>query len=151
MPINEVNPRDVSEQEHLEAESKIVTFSYKKPTLLNRPKKHVQLAGTEMMRAAIQVINEGGENELHYHDRVDGMFTVLTGRARFYGPGDKVIGEFGPLEGVFMPKNARYWFESCGEEQLQVLLVQAFHDKAGLTKPGSGRTPLVAGGRSDVG
>jgi len=46
---------------------------------------------------------------------------VLKGRARFYGPGDSVTGEFGPMEGTSTPRYTRYWFENCGDEDLEML------------------------------
>lgn len=128
-----------TEEEHQAAESKIVTFSYKKPTEFTRKKMSMRLAQTDLVRASVQVIKEGGENNLHYHDKVDGMFTVLNGRVRFYGPENKVLGEFGKYEGLIIPKNARYWFESVGTEEAEVMLVQGFHTKGAEL---SGRTDV---------
>ena len=51
---------------------------------------------------------------------------VLRGRARYYGPGDEVLGEFGVHEGIVMPRGAQYWFESVGGEELELLQVVAF-------------------------
>ena len=79
----------LTEEDHKEAESRIVKFSYKKPEGFDRPKVSVRLGQTDVVRGHIQVIHEGGENNLHYHSRVDGMFTVLSGRIRFYGPGGR--------------------------------------------------------------
>jgi mannose-6-phosphate isomerase-like protein (cupin superfamily) len=135
MPLDE----KPTEDEHCEAESRIVSFSYHKPSDFKRKKCSVRLAQTDIMRASIQVIREGGENNLHYHSKVDGMFTVLNGRIRFYGPGDKVLGEYGKYEGVFIPRNARYWFESVGTEEAEVMLVQGFHQKGAEL---SGRTDV---------
>lgn len=137
-----------TEAEHLAAEQRLVTFSYKKPTDFKRAKVSVRLGQTDVVRASVQVIREGGENNLHYHDTVDGMFTVLAGRVRFYGPGDKVIGEFGKHEGVIIPRNARYWFESIGSEEAEVMLVQGFH-RAGAEK--SGRTDVAERKLADAG
>jgi mannose-6-phosphate isomerase-like protein (cupin superfamily) len=128
-----------SEEEHRAAEQKIVTFSYKKPTDFKRKKVTMRLAQTDLVRASVQVIREGGENNLHYHSKVDGMFTVLNGRVRFYGPENKFLGEFGKYEGIIIPKNARYWFESVGSEEAEVMLVQGFH-QAGAEL--SGRTDV---------
>lgn len=126
-----------TEDEHQAAEARIVTFSYRKPTEYKRKKVSVRLAQTDLVRASIQVIKEGGENNLHYHSTVDGMFTVISGRVRFYGPGDKVLGEFGRLEGLIIPRNARYWFENIGTDEAEVMLVQGFHtigaEKSGRT------------------
>ena len=51
---------------------------------------------------------------------------VLNGRARFYGEGDVLLGSFGPREGILVPRGSRYWFESEGEEILELLQVQAY-------------------------
>ena len=50
---------------------------------------------------------------------------VLRGRARFYGPGDVVLGEFGEREGILMPGGARYWFEKAGDGDLEILQIVA--------------------------
>jgi mannose-6-phosphate isomerase-like protein (cupin superfamily) len=148
MSIAEQQRPEVTEEEHREAESRIVKFSYKKPTGFDRPKVTVRLGQTDVLRGHIQVIREGGENNLHYHSKVDGMFTVLKGRARFYGPGDELLGEFGPLEGIVIPRNARYWFESVGEEEAEIMLVQGFHEH-GAEK--SGRTDSAPRRLQDAG
>ncbi len=126
-----------SEADHRAAEEKIVKFSYQKPTDLKRNKVSMRLAQTDVVRALVQVIKEGGENNLHYHSKVDGMFMVLSGKIRFYGPEDKVLGEFGRMEGLIIPRNARYWFEAIGDGQAEVLLVQGFHERGAEL---SGRT-----------
>ncbi len=127
----------LSEEDHIEAEKRIVKFSYTKPEGFDRPKVSVRLGQTDILRGHIQVIHEGGENNLHYHSRVDGIFTVLSGKIRFYGPGDEVIGDCGPMEGVIIPRNARYWFDNIGEGDAEVMLVQGFHVPGAET---SGRT-----------
>jgi hypothetical protein len=65
------------------------------------------------------------------------MFTVLSGTIKFYGPGDELVGEFGRLEGVLIPKNARYWFENTSDQEAEIMLVQGFHE---FGSTGSGRT-----------
>lgn len=137
-----------SEEEHRAAEAKIVKFSYKKPEKYERKKISVNLGRTDAVRAMVQVIKEGGENNLHYHSKVDGMFTVLSGRVKFYGPGDQIIGEFGRLEGVIIPKDARYWFENCGDGEAEVMLVQGFHEKGAAM---SGRTDTSERKLADAG
>ena len=65
---------------------------------------------------------------------------VLKGRVRFYGPGDVLIGEFGPHEGTITPRFSRYWFENVGEEDLEILQVAALTEGAKT----SGRTDVSA-------
>ncbi|MDX1483095.1 MAG: cupin domain-containing protein [Alphaproteobacteria bacterium] len=138
----------LTEQDHLDAEAKVVKFSYKKPEDFDRPKISVRLGQTDVVRAQVQVIHQGGENNLHYHTKVDGMFTVLSGRIRFYGPGDEVIAECGPMEGVIIPRNARYWFDNVGEGDAEVMLVQGFHEAGAKL---SGRTDSAPKKLADAG
>lgn len=101
-------------------------FSYSKPEGGQAAKAIVSLCQTDILRGAVQVVTEGGDNNLHSHTGMDGFWMVLKGRVRFYGPGDEVLGEFGMHEGIAMPRNAQYWFESCGDEDLELLQVVAF-------------------------
>jgi mannose-6-phosphate isomerase-like protein (cupin superfamily) len=94
--------------------------------VLNRPKGIVPLCRSDILTAAVQVIKKGGENNLHSHAGMDGFWFVLKGKARFYGERDVLLGEFGPMEGVFIPRGVSYWFESAGEEMLELLQVEAF-------------------------
>ena len=86
------------------------------------------------------VKTDGGENNLHYHTNSDSFWMVLKGRVRFYGPDNKLIGEFGPHEGTSTPRYSRYWFENAGEEDAELLQVAAMW-KTGLQES-SGRTDL---------
>ncbi len=138
MSVAEKIDHKLTETDHREAEARVVKFSYKKPEGFERPKVSVRLCDSGLLRGHIQVLKaKGGENNLHYHSKVDGMFTVLSGRLKFYGPGDELIGEFGRLEGVLIPKNARYWFENTSDEEAEVMLVQGFHEYGAVS---SGRT-----------
>jgi mannose-6-phosphate isomerase-like protein (cupin superfamily) len=74
------------------------------------------------------VLAEGGENNLHYHPHVDLIYMVLKGKVRFYGWGEKLFGEYGPNEGISLPRNARYWFESASEEELHLLQIAGYPD-----------------------
>lgn len=132
------------------AEALIESFSFDAPDIEfpNEKKKvHVKLAGTNNVRASIQILREGGENNLHYHPNMDLIYMVLKGKIRFYGPEDKVIGEYGPLQGVLLPENSRYWFESVGTEEAHLLQI------AGFLKGVSGmkRIPLEAPKQADGG
>lgn len=102
------------------------TFKYEKPSEQSQAKGIVSLCQTDIIRGAVQVVREGGDNNLHSHTGMDGFWMVLKGRVRWYGPGDEVLGEFGVHEGIVMPRNSQYWFESCGEEELELLQVVAF-------------------------
>ena len=102
------------------------TFKYEKPPSQETAKAIVGLCQTDIIRGAVQVIKEGGDNNLHSHTGMDGFWMGLRGRARYYGPGDEVLGEFGVHEGIVMPRGAQYWFESIGDEDLELLQVVAF-------------------------
>jgi mannose-6-phosphate isomerase-like protein (cupin superfamily) len=120
------------EEVHREAESRIRTFSYEKPPsdpTDTRPKKIIPLDRSEHIRLAVQVVKEGGENNLHYHTNSDGAWMVLKGRVRFYGPENKVYGEFGPHEGIILPGGSRYWFEKVGDEELEILQMFGYPSK----------------------
>ena len=75
------------------------------------------------------------------------FWLVLGGRAKFYGPGDEDLGEFGRHEGIFIPRGARYWFERVGEEELEILRVGASSEPGAKN---SGRTD-VSKQKFDVG
>ena len=86
----------------------------------------VRLVQSDILFGNVQVISEGGDNNLHSHAGMDGFWFVLKGKARFYGPtNDDVIAELGPHQGVFIPRNFAYWFEKIGTEKLEILQVEA--------------------------
>jgi mannose-6-phosphate isomerase-like protein (cupin superfamily) len=99
-------------------------FRYTKPETHTK-KTFVKLARTNRMLAYVQVLSLGGENNLHSHGHLDGFWMVLKGRVRFYGEGDKLLAKLGPHEGILVPRNFRYWFESAGPEPLELLQVEA--------------------------
>ncbi len=111
-----------------EAEAGIKTFSFERPDIELEPGKklRVWLAETESNRAQVQILKEDGENALHYHANVDLIYMVLKGTVRFYGVGDELLGEFGPLQGVQLPQYARYWFTSVGEEEAHLLQMAGY-------------------------
>ncbi|MEQ9811933.1 MAG: cupin domain-containing protein [Azospirillaceae bacterium] len=104
----------------------IRAFDYEKPADAQTSKSIVLLGRSDIMRAAVQVVREGGENNLHAHAGMDIFYMVLAGKVRFYGMGDAVLGEFGPQEGLLIPRNGAYWFESIGDTDLELLQVAAF-------------------------
>ncbi|HEU0070883.1 MAG TPA: hypothetical protein VFS04_06275 [Alphaproteobacteria bacterium] len=122
---------------HEAAEANAASFSYEKPSGVNTAKGSVRLGKAGQIRGVVQIVKKnGGENNLHYHTTTDTFWMVLKGRVKFYGPGDVVIGEFGPNEGTFTPAYSRYWFENSGEDDLELLQVAALHAGA----QNSGRT-----------
>jgi mannose-6-phosphate isomerase-like protein (cupin superfamily) len=132
-----------------EAETKICTFSYSRPGDALKSKAFVRLGRGGRVRGVVQVVKRnGGENNLHYHTTVDNLWMVLKGRVRFYGVGDKLLGEFGPQEGIITPAYSRYWFENCGEDDLELLQVGAM---ASEDLQSSGRTDIDPAERTMTG
>lgn len=130
------------EQRHLAADASVRPYAYTKPDAITAAKGRVNLGKSELIRSVVQIVKKnGGENNLHYHTSVDTFWMVLKGRARFYGPGDRLIGEFGPQEGTITPRYSRYWFENIGDEDLELLQVAA---AAMSGQKGSGRTDVEA-------
>jgi mannose-6-phosphate isomerase-like protein (cupin superfamily) len=111
---------EAKEAFHREVESQVKVAKYERKSTAE-PKDFVPLTRTKLGRLTVQVVHEGGENNLHYHLNSDTVWFVLRGRVRFYGPGDVQIAELGPEEMISIPAGARYWFETCGSEALEIL------------------------------
>ncbi len=118
-----INPE--KEKIHLEAESRVHTFSYRAPDALGRVKEMVNMVRTPNVQVQVQVVSEGGENNLHYHTNSDGVWMVLKGAAKFYGPGDEIIGDLKEMDGIVLPGGTRYWFETTGDVPLEILHITA--------------------------
>jgi len=130
---------------HQEAESKIEKFVFARPDvdIPANDKIHVKLAGTDSCRASVQILNKGGDNNLHYHPNMDLIYMVLQGRIEFYGPGDKSLGVFSKYEGIKLPENSRYWFRSVGDEEAHLLQIAGYPRGAKASK----RIPVEAAKR----
>jgi mannose-6-phosphate isomerase-like protein (cupin superfamily) len=120
--------------DHEAAEAQIQAFRFTAPETYSGRKAIVKLASTERSAIAVHCLGQGGENNLHFHSGVDITWMVLKGRARFYGPGDEIRGEFGPIEGLVIPAGSRYWFESCGEDDLELLQIKTYTKGRGKDK-----------------
>ncbi len=140
MSTQEIKDSPEQTAQHEEAERRMVGYRYSKPESLgNANKGLVRLAATDIMKGVVQVLEEGGENNLHYHEGMDSFWMVLKGRVRFYGPGDKLVGEYGPFEGLVTPRGARYWFEKASDdEDLELLQVAAYDTQS----PGARRIAM---------
>lgn len=124
--VNALRGKDKKEAFHREAESRRIPFAFKRPDADIAGRKGVYyLAHSDILSASVQIIPEGGDNILHYHPGGDGFWFVIQGRIRFYDS-DGVIGEYGANEGILMPRNARYWFETADMgTELHLLHLQA--------------------------
>lgn len=99
------------------------TFTYETPGPDDALKQVTRLCASENLRASVQVIQRQFRETLHSHRDTDGLWIVLRGRVSFFGPDDVLLGDFGRMEGIFIPRNCRYRYESTGEETLEVLQV----------------------------
>ena len=100
-------------------------FGYQPPDSIEKGKAIRRLCRSDIMYASVQVLQEGGENNLHAHPAQDGVWIVLKGRVRFYGKDDAVLAELGPMQGIHIPRGFYYWFESASPERLEILQVEA--------------------------
>ncbi len=107
---------------HRDAEARMQPLRYARPDS-GKPKDIVMMGKSARLRTQVQIVHEGGENNLHYHTNSDTCWYVIRGRVRFYGVGDTLIGEYGPREGILIPEGSRYWFEKTGDEDLELLQV----------------------------
>lgn len=106
-------------------------FGYEEAPGRDFPKKSIRLSRTDALTVSVQIINGGGETNMHSHTGEDEAWVVLSGRARFYrmskdaDNGEEVAGELGPREGIMIPKGVPYWFESASDDQLEILRVSS--------------------------
>jgi mannose-6-phosphate isomerase-like protein (cupin superfamily) len=115
----------------------------------SRGRSVVPIVKTDIVVGNMQIMNNGGERQLHSHTGMDGFWMVLKGKVRFYGPEqDTVSAELGPMQGIFIPRNVPYWFETVGDEQAHILQVEAVDNRVenkfiahGPRVPGSGPAP----------
>jgi mannose-6-phosphate isomerase-like protein (cupin superfamily) len=129
-------PQTPAEKEawHRDAEARIKTFSYRKPDANGQVKQIASLFRSDLIRLNVQIVAEGGENNLHYHTGGDNCWMVLRGAARFYGVGDELLGEFHANEGILLPGGSRYWFEKVGAEELEILQIVCKETRAAKTE-----------------
>jgi mannose-6-phosphate isomerase-like protein (cupin superfamily) len=88
-------------------------------------KKTFHVCNSDLMKVQVQVVKNGGENNLHTHTGEDAFWYVVNGAVKFYGEGDKLIGEYQKGEGILIPRGFKYWFESAASEPLEILRVTA--------------------------
>lgn len=103
-------------------------FKYRTPQF-DGVKKTLQVCNSDLMKVQVQVVKDGGENNLHSHTGDDAFWYVISGAVKFYGEGDEVIGEFNKGEGILIPRGFKYWFESSSSEPLEILRVTAKDQK----------------------
>ncbi len=108
-----------------DVERNIQVFSFARPDDIPKGQRgNFRLCDGEILRGTVQVLPKGFANSPHYHPAAEGFWMVLSGQARFYGHDSKFLGEFGPMEGVLIPRNGRYWFEQVGNQETHLLQVR---------------------------
>ena len=108
--------------QQVKVEHKLQPFKYETPDIdQHRGKGSIGLARTDVVGASVQAVQHGGETNLHAHPGTDGIWFVLAGRARFYDDVESVACELGKHEGVLIPHGVKYWFESMGDEKLEIM------------------------------
>ena len=112
------------------SESGLQPFVYETPALLDAPKRTVGLRRGGVLGLGIQVLREGGETNLHAHAATESIWFVLKGRARFYDTDDHLFGDYGPMQGIGIPRAAPYWFESGSDEVLEILHITCVNKQA---------------------
>ena len=103
-------------------------FKYQTPQF-DGVKKTLQVCNSDLMKVQVQVVKDGGENNLHSHTGDDAFWYVISGAVKFYGEGDRLIGEYKKGEGILIPRGFKYWFESASSEALEILRVTAKDQK----------------------
>ncbi len=117
------------------ADDRLTPFGYQADSGRDFPKKSIRLMRTETLTVSAQIINQGGETNMHSHTNADEAWIVTAGRARFYGVSDdpakkeELVAELGPREGIVIPKGVPYWFESAGDEQLEIYRVSSVYNE----------------------
>ena len=99
-------------------------FRYQTPQF-EGVKRTLQVCNSDLMKVQVQVVKDGGENNLHTHTGDDAFWYVIRGAVKFYGEGDRLVGEYQKGEGILIPRGYKYWFESAAPEPLEILRVTA--------------------------
>src|SRR5262244_1244431 len=76
-------------------------FKYQTPEF-EGVKKSMIVCHSDLMKVMVQVVKDGGENNLPTHTGDDAFWYVMSGAVKFYGEGDKLIGEFQKGEDILI-------------------------------------------------
>jgi len=86
-------------------------------------KAYVKLVNSDVVMAEMQIVSEGGENNMHSHPATDGFWWVVRGR-RVLRRERRADGRRRRRRSV-VPRGVPYWFEKGGDEPLHLLHVAA--------------------------
>jgi mannose-6-phosphate isomerase-like protein (cupin superfamily) len=100
------------------------------PELLERGMRSQVLAKSAAMNFKYFVASDWGEIVLHKHPGSDAVWFVLGGEATFYDKQNAIMAKAGKNEGVFIPHDTPYWFESSSAQNLVILRFGATADAA---------------------
>jgi mannose-6-phosphate isomerase-like protein (cupin superfamily) len=134
---------------HRAREKKVKPFSFVRPDGIDTTRKaFVDIVKDDNTEVYVQIINDGGDNNLHYHPNMNSVFYVLKGRVKIYGPDDLLYKDCGVNDGVYMPADTRYWFEVTGDEEAWLLHVVTLPKGRKMTKRINVDAPKPASGKS---
>jgi mannose-6-phosphate isomerase-like protein (cupin superfamily) len=96
-----------------------------RPQLLEEGKYGRNLLKGQVLGVGVQVIANGGENNLHHHPGNEAVYFVMNGAAKFYTTHDEPVAELKKNDYLYVPAGAPYWFESSSTENLVLIRVGA--------------------------
>ena len=99
------------------------TFKLKTPHITGG-RSHTPLAQTEHMTIGLNYYIPGRKNKLHTHPGEDHTFVVMDGQATFYNK-DHQPTILNKGEGIILPENHYYYFQSTGDRPLALFRVSA--------------------------
>jgi mannose-6-phosphate isomerase-like protein (cupin superfamily) len=91
-----------------------------------RSRHVVSFGRTDSMMVFMQILLDAGESSLHMHPNTDSFWWVVRGKAEFYTTDHELLAALGPEEGVMIPREYPYLFNSVGEEPLEILQIESF-------------------------
>jgi mannose-6-phosphate isomerase-like protein (cupin superfamily) len=83
------------------------------------------VARTDNLVVLAHVWEKGGEAALHSHHSTDASWIVLQGQVVFYGEGDVELARLNRTQGILIPRDVKYWFQSTGDEPLIMMRAAA--------------------------
>lgn len=99
------------------------TFKLRTP-LITGGRSRTPLARTEHMNVGLNYYAPGRKNKLHTHPGEDHIFLVMDGQATFYNRQQQPT-VLNKGEGIMLPENHYYAFQSTGDRPLALFRVSA--------------------------